>query len=492
MLKHIENQWRQWAEKTAIVWLKEEQQTLKYTYKELITLADEYLKQLLAIQSAENWEGERVALLAEPTPYYIAWIIAIWRLRAIVVPISTAAPTPEIDYICEDSQALLLIQGQALTQKISIQTNAIAKTLLQQSPALMIYTSGTTSRPKGVLISHAQLLNQVQILHHAWQWTAEDVILHTLPLHHIHGLVNILFCALSTGAEVVLLPQFSPEKVWNEWLTQKYTLYMAVPTIYNRLIQYWQQANPTLQQKYSEATSKMRLMVSGSAPLPVSVLQEWQKITSHFLLERYGMTEIGMALSNPLVGERKAGTVGIALPTVAVRLVDEQGKIIENNNEAGEIQVKSPSVFMAYWQREQLSKESFTEEGWFKTGDMAQRNEEGYYTILGRISTDIIKSAGYKLSALEIEEALRAHPDIADCAVIALPDEDKGESVAALLVLKPQKIALANTVKEWLKTKITAYKIPKHIYFAEALPKNTMGKVVKTEVKQIITTLLRK
>ena len=226
----------------------------------------------------------------------------------------------------------------------------------------------------------------------------------------------------------------------------------------------------------------MRLMVSGSAALPVSILEKWQEISSHTLLERYGMTEIGMAISNPYEDTRTPGHIGHPLPNVEVRLVSEQENIV-NSGEQGEIQVKGPGVFKSYWRRSEATTEAFTQDGWFKTGDIAILNE-GSYKILGRSSVDIIKSGGYKISALEIEEVLRTHTNIRDCAVVGIADEEWGEIIGVGLVMSETTLD-ADKLKEWLKEKLPVYKIPRKYLALQDLPRNAMGKVTKKELKEL-------
>jgi malonyl-CoA/methylmalonyl-CoA synthetase len=350
--------------------------------------------------------------------------------------------------------------------------------------ALMIYTSGTTGKPKGAVHTHGSLAAQIQTLVTAWQWQATDKTLLTLPLHHIHGLVNILGCGLWAGATVVILPKFDAGKVWEIFAQSDFTVFMAVPTIYSLLVEAYRAASPAQQAGYTQACQAMRLMVSGSAALPVTLLNAWQEISGHFLLERYGMTEIGMAISNPMEGFRKAGSVGKPLPGVSIRLVDEAGQVIAQAHEAGEIQVKSPCMFLEYWRKPDITKASFSAEGWFKTGDIAEQDEEGYYKILGRNSTDIIKSGGYKLSALEIEGVFLQHPEVAACAVVGLPDERWGEVVAMAVVMQAAASSAAPDLLHWGKAYLASYKIPKQVIVVAELPKNAMGKVVKNEVKQ--------
>ncbi|MEX0842981.1 MAG: AMP-binding protein, partial [Gemmatimonadota bacterium] len=258
--------------------------------------------------------------------------------------------------------------------------------------ALMLYTSGTTGRPKGVVTTHANIEAQVRSLVEAWAWTQEDHILLVLPLHHVHGIVNVLSCALWSGARCTILAGFDAEETWREIARGELTLFMAVPTIYARLLAAWEQATPGDREVWSAGCRRMRLMVSGSAALPVSMLERWRDVSGHTLLERYGMTEIGMALSNPLRGERRPGFVGRPLPGVEVRLVGDDGRP-PAPGEPGEIQVRGPTVFGEYWRRPEETEASF-HDGWFSTGDMAVV-EDGAYRILGRSSVDIIKTGGF-------------------------------------------------------------------------------------------------
>ena len=225
-----------------------------------------------------------------------------------------------------------------------------------------------------------------------------------------------------------------------------------------------------------------RLMISGSAALPVSVMEKWEILSGQRLLERYGMTEIGMAISNPYEGERRAGHVGMPLPNVKVRLVDEENGVVEG--QPGEIQIKGPTVFKEYWGKEKATQEAFTEDGWFKTGDVAEL-ADGYYRILGRNSTDIIKSGGYQLSALEIEEVLRTHPSVEDCSVVGLPDEEWGEIVAAVVVMKSD--ISSDALNTFMRSKMPAYRVPRKYLFLSELPRNAMGKVTKNDLKELFT-----
>ncbi|HAA30400.1 MAG TPA: long-chain fatty acid--CoA ligase, partial [Cyanobacteria bacterium UBA8553] len=348
--------------------------------------------------------------------------------------------------------------------------------------ALILYTSGTTGKPKGVVTTHQNIQAQVTSLISAWGWKKSDRILHVLPLHHIHGIINVLTCALWAGAECHMLAKFDAQKVWHRISDGDLTLFMAVPTIYVKLIAAWENADSDRQKSMSDGCAKMRLMVSGSAALPVQVLEKWRNISGHFLLERYGMTEIGMALSNPLHGERLAGYVGKPLPQVEVRLVDDKGNLVAPGT-PGEIQIKSPGVFLEYWQKSEATAKAFRD-GWFCTGDFAVVENDNY-RILGRISADIIKTGGYKVSALEIEEVLRTHSQIEDCAVVGVTDPEWGERVCAALVLKSGSNLTLETLRSWAKERLAVYKVPAQILAVEDLPRNVMGKVTKPSVAQL-------
>jgi malonyl-CoA/methylmalonyl-CoA synthetase len=348
--------------------------------------------------------------------------------------------------------------------------------------ALIIYTSGTTGRPKGAVTTHATIEAQVRSLVEAWGWTADDRILLVLPLHHVHGIINVLTCALWSGAVCETQARFEAEAVWDRLGSGEPTLFMAVPTIYRKLIDAWAAAPAARRRRWSDGAARLRLMVSGSAALPVTVLERWREITGHTLLERYGMTEIGMALANPLTGERRAGHVGVPLPGVRVRLVDEGGAVVVPG-EPGEIEVAGPAVFLEYWRRPEATAAAFRD-GWFRTGDLAVV-EDGAYRILGRRSVDIIKTGGYKVSALEIEETLRGHEAIRECAVVGIDDPDWGERVVVAVECVAGATLDLPALQGWARERLAPYKVPRALVVVEALPRNAMGKVTKPAVARL-------
>jgi malonyl-CoA/methylmalonyl-CoA synthetase len=334
-----------------------------------------------------------------------------------------------------------------------------------------------------VVTTHRNIAAQIRSLVEAWDWTCNDRILHVLPLHHIHGIINVLSCALWSGACCEFLPRFDAMAVWDRIASGQLSLFMAVPTIYARLISAWEAASVEQQQAWSAGANELRLMVSGSAALPVSTLERWEELSGHTLLERYGMTEIGMALSNPLHGRRRPGHVGAPLPSVETCLADESGNAPEAGT-PGEIWVRGDTVFSEYWRKPEATAAAFAEGGWFRTGDVAVI-EDGSYRILGRNSVDIIKTGGYKVSALEIEEVLRTHPAIAECAVIGLPDKEWGEVVACCIV--PHAAAAGEalsieTLRAWAKEHLAVYKVPQRLLVSPDLPRNALGKVQKPAV----------
>lgn len=460
-----------------------------YSYGELLSSSAQLAFQLL--NGKASLDEARIGFMVRPGFNYVKTQWAIWQAGGIAVPICVSYPPPSIQYVLEDAQVSQIVAEEEfldVLKPLSAQTGIpILGENIQAEPsgnlpeisssgrAMILYTSGTTGKPKGVVSTHAAIQAQISTLVKAWSWEADDHILNILPLHHVHGIINVLSCALWSGACCEFLPKFDTEKVFEVFKKGDVNLFMAVPTIYYKLITYWDQLPVAYQMEISDKLSKFRLMVSGSAALPVSTLEKWKQISGHTLLERYGMTEMGMAVSNPYEGERKPGHIGQALPGVIIRLVNEDNQLVEEG-QSGEIQVKGPNVFQEYWNKPEATKATFTEDGWFKTGDIAAY-ENGAYRILGRNSVDIIKSGGYKISALEIEEILRKYPGIKDCGVVGIPDDEWGEVVGAGLVTQEEIDTKALT--QWLKEKLPGYKLPRRFMMLEDLPRNVMGKVTK-------------
>jgi malonyl-CoA/methylmalonyl-CoA synthetase len=454
------------------------------------------------LDGASDLAEQRVAFLIPGSFEYAATLWGVWRAGGVAVPLSVSATEPEIEYVLADARVGAAVAPQRLADKIAplclrlglrslrvedavgVEPSSLPQ-VAGERRAMILYTSGTTSKPKGVVTTHANIEAQIRSLVEAWGWRADDRIPLFLPLHHVHGIVNVLSCALWSGALVETFERFDIEAILARVAERAYTLFMAVPTIYVRLVDALESATPEARRGYAAGFASMRLMVSGSAALPASIHETWSRLTGQKLLERYGMTEIGMGISNPLIGERKPGAVGQPLPGVQVRLSTEAGDVIAGEGEPGEIQIRGPGVFSEYWDRPEATRESFVE-GWFKTGDVAVL-EDGYYRILGRLSVDIIKSGGYKLSALEIEEALRRHPAIKECSVVGVPDETWGEAVAAAVVTREGASLDRDALRAWAGERLSTYKIPKRLKVVRDLPRNSMGKVMKPAVKDLFS-----
>ena len=470
-----------------------------HIYRELLESSARIAGALLAGRG--DLREERIAFLLPPGISWVASLWGIWRAGGVAVPLALQSTRPELEYFLSDTGASNVItdgKTVALVESISIvgksyddlvsNAPATLPTITPDRRAMILFTSGTTSKPKGVVTTHANIAAQITSLITAWEWSANDRIVLCLPLHHVHGIINVVSCALWSGATCEMLPRFDAGVIWDRIASGALTLFMAVPTIYVRLIAAWEAASPERKKELSEAAAGLRLMICGSAALPVSTLERWHQITGHTLLERYGMTEIGMALSNPLHGTRVPGCVGSPLPGVEVQLVGEDGLSVTDGG-PGEIEVRGPNVFLEYWGKPEATREAFRE-GWFRTGDTAVV-ENGVYRILGRTSIDILKTGGHKVSALEIEETLRQHEAIAECAVIGLPDAEWGERIAAAVVLEPGAELDLATLRAWARELLTAHKLPSRLLVLDGLPRNAMGKVVKPSLAPLFQNISR-
>ncbi len=466
-----------------------------YSYADLLDASARIAAALLA--GREDLNEERIAFLVVPGFPWAAVQWGIWRAGGIAVPLPLNTPAAELEYYVNDTQASALIH-ESSNESVAVAVSAACgvhpyayRDMLEwksgvalpeitgERRAMILYTSGTTSRPKGVVTTHANITAQIESLIEAWEWSADDRIVLCLPLHHVHGIINVVSCALWSGAVCEMLPRFDANAVWELIASERLTLFMAVPTIYVKLIAGWEASSPERRAALSKSAARLRLMVSGSAALPVSTLERWKEITGHTLLERYGMTEIGMAISNPYRGIRVPGSVGRPLPDVEVRLTDESGQDVPAGA-PGEIEVRGPNVFLEYWRKPEATREAFRN-GWFRTGDTAIV-ENGVYRILGRTNIDILKTGGHKVSALEIEETLREHIAIAECAVVGLPDAEWGERVAVAVVLCDGNVIELDELRAWCKQRLAAHKVPSRLLVLEALPRNAMGKVTKPAV----------
>lgn len=472
--------------------------TESFTYDDLLARSAQIASALLGGKS--DLQEARVAYLVPAGFDYVTTQWGIWRAGGVAVPLSQSATEKELAYTLGDCEPACVITTSELAQRVSTPCQQLGLPIvcgdeIDGSPqqtlpeivgdrrAMILYTSGTTSRPKGVVTTHGCIEAQIESLVEAWCWREKDRIPLFLPLHHIHGIINVLSCALWSGAQVDACGRFDMDVVLRRVAADAYTVFMAVPTIYVKLIRALESMTRDDRTAVIDGFAKMRLMVSGSAALPASVHEQWTSLTGQKLLERYGMTEVGMALSNPYDGERRPGAVGRPLPGVEIRLRSENGEAVESENESGEIQVRGDNVFLEYWRRDSATAESFVD-GWFRTGDIAVL-EDGYYRIMGRSSVDIIKSGGYKLSALEIEAALLDHPSIGECAVVGIADETWGEIVAAAVVLKGDEPLDLDQLRQWSGDRLSPYKIPRRLLCVAELPRNAMGKVTKPSVTHL-------
>ncbi|XP_051830731.1 malonate--CoA ligase ACSF3, mitochondrial isoform X1 [Antechinus flavipes] len=504
----------------------------QYTYKDLYYKSLRLSQEICKIHNCPSGDikGERISFICSNDVSYVIAQWASWMSGGIAVPLYKKHPASELEYVIRDSQSSLVIAGSEYVDLLTPIVNKIRVSFLpltstvyegvadeltqecapqlewKDRGAMIIYTSGTTGRPKGVLSTHQNLKAVITGLVDKWAWTKDDVILHVLPLHHVHGVVNKMLCPFWVGATCVMLPEFNAKVVWEKFLSSekpRINVFMAVPTIYSKLMDYYDKhfTQPHVQDFIrAVCKEKIRLMVSGSAALPVPVLQRWKNLTGHTLLERYGMTEIGMALSNPLKGTRVPGAVGTPLPGVEVCIVSENSRnedypylihaqgdqngtkvTVGLEDKEGELLVKGPTVFREYWNKPEETKNAFTADGWFKTGDTAIYKENRYW-IMGRTSVDIIKSGGYKISALEVERHLLSHPSILDVAVIGVPDMTWGQRIAAVVKLREGQSLSCKDLKEWARGYMAAYTIPSEIMLVKEIPRNQMGKINKKDL----------
>ncbi len=470
-----------------------------YTYSEVNSRVNRFATGLLG--NKDDLQEERIAFFMPASLDYVTTMHGVWRAGGIAVPLNVASAVSELDHYLScasvtrmvanaeyqeslrDLCASLNIELMSAEEVLADAAGPLPK-LTPERRAMMLFTSGTTNKPKGVVSTHKTIHAQITTLIDAWEWSENDVIPLFLPLHHIHGIINILSCGLWAGATVHLFAKFDIPKISHQIVAGTYNVFMAVPTIYVKLIQYFDSIDPAEVQKICDGFKDMRLNISGSAACPVKLFNQWKGLTGQVLLERYGMTEIGMGISNPYNGERRAGAVGQALPGVDCELFDENDSLITEEAVAGEIRIKGDNVFLEYWDNATATKESF-KDSWFCTGDVAVL-EDGYYRIMGRSSVDIIKSGGYKLSALEIEGVLLTHDDIEEVAVIGVEDDTWGEAVTAFVAVKAGASLEYEALKEWCDGRMSSYKIPKSLILIEALPRNAMGKVTKPVLKEML------
>ncbi|MEA2433936.1 MAG: malonyl-CoA/methylmalonyl-CoA synthetase [Actinomycetota bacterium] len=442
--------------------------------------------------------GDRVAAQVHKSPQALFLYLGAVRAGLIYLPLNPAYTVAEIAFFIQDAEPGAVICDPEFTgafnQIVGDEVHlfeldargsgSLADAVADASPefawipsaprdpAVIVYTSGTTGKPKGAVITHENLTSNATALVNAWRINSSDVLVHALPIFHIHGLFVAVHTIMLAGGSMVFMPRFEPDPVI-EALTEA-TLLMGVPTFYSRML--------SADSLSTEAVANVRLFISGSAPLHRDVFDEWAIRTGHRILERYGMSETGMITSNPLDKERRAGTVGFALEGVSVRVADEDDMPI-GADEPGEIQVKGPNVCDGYWHRPDKTTESFTSDGWFKTGDIGQWSPDGYLSIVGR-SSDMIISGGLNVYPKEVEIAIDSIDQVLESAVIGRPDPDLGEVVEAVVVLKPDADLDEQRLMSEVRAQLARYKVPKRVHFVSELPRNVMGKVQKAVLRE--------
>jgi len=459
------------------------------------------------LQSLGLQSGDRVAIQLSKCLEFILLHLATVRLGAISLPLNLAYPADELKYFLEDSGAQLFFALEVSREKVqpllsqlpdlqecvfldpskpdkfnSLLSNSQSGSGLfhhqnDNDTAIIIYTSGTTGRPKGAEITHGNLTSNLDALYEAWGWQADDILLHVLPIFHVHGLFVALHGALHAGATTLLMREFNAQKTLELLSSGQCTVFMAVPTIHQRLLD---APNAT---QYD--LSRVRLITSGSDRLPDEAFAGFQKTFGYTLLERYGMTETGMNCSNPLHGERRIGSVGMPLPGVDVRIVHSETGTTLSDGEIGDVQLRGPNVFKGYWRQPDKTSASFSADGWFKTGDLGYLEADGYLTLCGR-SKDLIISGGLNIYPPEVERVLAEHPAVNACAVIGCLDKEWGEKVTAVVVLNQGEAVAAEELIRFCRERLAPYKSPKSIVFRNDLPRNAMGKVQKAELRKEI------
>jgi malonyl-CoA/methylmalonyl-CoA synthetase len=468
---------------------------LRYSWRDL-DRGTAMLANLLA--SLDLPAGSRVAVQTEKSVEALMLYLAVLRAGLVYLPLNTAYQRDEIGYFIGNAEPAVVVcapknfgwvsriafaagtahvftlgddRSGSLLQRAAVHSDVHAPVARGADElAAILYTSGTTGRSKGAMLTHGNLLSNARVLKTYWGWREGDVLIHALPIFHVHGLFVASHGALLNGSKMIWLNKFEPKTVVAH--LPEATVFMGVPTLYTRLL-----AEPGLNRA---ACSHMRLFISGSAPLLLETFNLFRERTGHTILERYGMSETAMLTSNPYHaadGERRGGTVGFPLPGVGVRVVDDAGAPCPNG-EIGHMQVRGPNVFKGYWRMPEKTAEEFTADGWFKTGDVGRIDERGYVTIVGR-SKDLIISGGFNVYPAEIESTLNDMAGVGESAVIGVPHPDFGEAVVAVVVPRPGSTPDAAALIAELKAKIANFKVPKRVFVVDELPRNAMGKVQK-------------
>jgi malonyl-CoA/methylmalonyl-CoA synthetase len=444
--------------------------------------------------------GDRVAVQVEKSPEALALILGVAAAGAVVLPLNPAYTAGEVDFFVADAGPRVLVGTPARADELGpvaarhggrLETlgtegdGSLADALTSADPAFtprrragsdlaaILYTSGTTGRAKGAMLSHDNLVANARTLVEVWRFTERDVLIHALPIFHTHGLFVATNTILLAGGAMLFLERFDAETVVR--LMPRATVMMGVPTYYTRLL-----AHPDFDRAL---TAGMRVFISGSAPLSAEVHKAFLERTGHAILERYGMSETGMNTSNPYDGERRPGTVGFPLPDVKLRITDPETGAVRPRGEVGVIEVKGPNVFSGYWGLAEKTAEAFRDDGWFVTGDLARLDDDGYVHIVGRDS-DLIISGGFNVYPAEVEAHLDALAGVAESAVIGVPHPDFGEGVTAVVALEPGAKLSEDEVRRALAAELANFKQPKRVFFVPTLPRNAMGKIQKVSLRE--------
>lgn len=467
------------------------------TYADMERRAAQYANALVSLGVKP---GDRVALQVEKSVEAIFAYLGTVRAGGVFLPLNTAYTAPEVDYFLGDAEPAVFVCDPAAEATLAsiagargvahlLTLDAKGKGSLSAAAdaaetsfkdvargpddlAALLYTSGTTGRSKGAMLTHDNLASNALALVDTWHFESDDVLIHALPIFHTHGLFVATNVIMAAGASMIFLPKFDPEAILR--LMGRASVMMGVPTFYTRLLK-----APGLT---PEAAAKMRLFISGSAPLLADTHREWRARTGHAILERYGMTETGMNTSNPYEGERVAGTVGMPLPGVSLRVVSREDGEALGAGEIGMIEVRGPNVFKGYWRMPEKTAAEF-HDGWFVTGDLGLVGPDGYVQIVGR-GKDLVISGGYNVYPKEIESEIDALEGVIESAVIGLPHADFGEGVTAVVVARPDAALDEKAVVAALEGRLARYKLPKRVIFVDDLPRNTMGKVQKNLLRE--------
>ena len=420
--------------------------------------------------------GDRVALQVAKRPEALMVYLACVRSGAVLLPMNTGYTADEVAYLVADAEPAVVLDDAGL-DALCVEADLLPDAFVDHAShpddlAAILYTSGTTGKPKGAMLTHRNLASNSWTLHEMWGFEPGDVLLHALPIFHTHGLFVATNCSIANATPMVFLERFDVDQVLAA--LPRCTVMMGVPTFYTRLL-----ADP----RFTAATAAhMRLFVSGSAPLLAGVHREFTERTGHAILERYGMTETSMITTNPLHGERRPGTVGMPLTDVEVRVTSDEGEVLGAGGVGG-IELRGPNVFAGYWRRPELTATEFTADGWFRTGDVGTWDADGYLHIVGR-SKDLIISGGLNVYPKEVEDVIDQLPGVLESAVIGVPDDDFGEAVVAVVVAVADGDVDAAALRAGARERLAPFKVPRRIEVVDALPRNAMGKVEKAALRR--------